>query len=174
MKFSFSHFFRLVAWCALVSLGISLSNESVTFLVAVGLAFLTTPLVMWGTTYATPESWFLTVVLNTCLVFVIGLSSKWMFSLAIPTYVQIGAATFLFCGAISATVNGKPNQKAKTHFRELLVPSALGFACICFAPIVAFPGGKIPGLLFLACILGWGTLTLLYTQLIQNVTKHVV
>ena len=171
MRFTNLQLFRFVTWCALAAFGFSQSDQSFTFLFPVGLAFLTIPFVLWGIKYATAESWFSIMVLNSGLLLAIGVGSKIQFGLESPTFLQLFAAVFLFWAAASAMTLDEKKQPARRHFVELLIPSLLGFGCICFAPIVAFPGGEIPILLQLGCLICLCCGAVIYALILQRLTE---
>jgi len=171
MRFTNLQLLRFVTWCALAAFGFSQADQSFTFLFPMGLAFLTIPFVLWGIKYATAESWFLMMVLNSGLLLAIGVGSKLRFGLESPTFLQLFAAVFLFWFVASAITLDEEKQPATRHFTELLIPSLLGFGCICLAPIVAFPGGEIPVLLQLGCLVGLCCCTLIYTLILQRLTE---
>lgn len=172
MRFTSTQLFRFVAWCSVISLGISLFDRSFTFLLATGLAFLTIPWVMRGTTYSTVESRFLTLSLNGGLLFSIGLASKLLFGLESPTVLQLVAATVLFWAAITVVAPDPEKNAARLHRLELSIPAFLGFACIFFAPIVATPGGRISAWLQLGCLLGCCLASAIYVHVLGKYTKH--
>jgi len=171
MRFTNQQLFRFVTWCSLVSLGFSLSNQSYTFLFALGIAFLTTPLILWGVTYSTAESWFSLMTINGGLLLTIGVASKLQFNLENPTYVQLFAAFFLFCAAVTAITPDEKMNSTRRHCAELLIPAILGFGCICFAPIVATPGGQISRVLQASCLFGFVGFSVIYVWVLQKLTK---
>ena len=120
---------------------------------------------MRGTTYSTAESWFLTMTLNSGVLFSLGLASKFMFRLESPTVVQLLAA------AVAAITPDSKKNPIRRHRIELFVPGLLGFACICLAPIVVTPGGNISWVLQLGCLLTCGIMSTIYVVTLQNLTK---
>lgn len=172
MQFSNAHLFQFVAWCGVVSLGVSLAQQSISFLLVAGFAFLTIPGVMRGVTYSTDKSWLVMMVLNSGVLFTFGLASKLMFRLDSPTIVQLFAATFLFWASVAAITPDAKKSPVRRHRVELLVPGLLGFASICLTPIVATPGGKISLALQLGCLTACGILTAIYVATLENVTTN--
>ena len=172
MQFSNVQLLQFVAWCSVVSLCVSLSHRSISFLLVTGFAFLTTPLVMRGITYSTAESWFLTMMLNSGILFSFGMASKLMLKLESPTVIQLVAATFLFWAAVAAITPDAKKNPVRRHRMELLVPGLLGFTCICLAPIVATSGGNIPWALQIGCLLVCCIMTMIYVVTLQTLTKN--
>ena len=171
MRFTNAQLFRLVAWCSLIALSISLAGHSVTFLVATGLAFLFIPYVLRGIIYSTAESWLLTMILSSGLLCSIGLSSKFIFQLDSPTFLHLFAGTFLFWAVVTLITPDAEKNPIRRHRLELLIPAILGFGCIFMSPIVAFPGGNIPSLLQLACLIALCLFSTLYVWSLQIITK---